>query len=45
MANKVVSIVNDKEKLKELGKNAKHISSDYSYEKVEKMWLGFIRSL
>lgn len=45
MANEVIKLIKDNDKLKLFGENARKISLNYSFDKVKKTWLDFMRSL
>ena len=45
MANKVVELINNKEKLKELGRNAIKEADKYSYKNVKEKWINFINEI
>ena len=42
MAKKIDSLINNKEKLKELGKNAKETVKDYTMDKIKQYWIDLI---
>ena len=45
MANKVIEIINNHEKLEILGKNAKDKAKAYTFEKVKEKWIDFLNNI
>ncbi len=42
MANKIIKLINDKEKINEFGKNAKDKAEEYTFLNIKNKWLEFI---
>lgn len=45
MAKKIVSLVNDRNKLKEFGHNAKETANKYLFDNVKQIWLKFLKEV
>ena len=45
MANRVIELFNDREKLVYFGKNARSNASDFKFEKVKKEWLKLLKGI